>query len=109
MPDTIITPDGRMHTLLGSTTVESIIREYAGEEPARAYEALLTRDAYAEAQANTDLGVYEAELDHWRRMAADWVSDISGLIHQLSGSHGITKAGAVSELEKLRRRIEEEL
>lgn len=109
MPDTIITPDGRMHTLLGSTTVESIIREYAGEELARAYETLLARDAYAEAQANTDLGVYEAELDHWRRMAADWVCDLQDLIHQLASAHGITKAGAVSKLEQLRRQIEEEL
>ena len=34
MAETIRTPDDRAHTLLGSTTLESIVREYAGDEAA---------------------------------------------------------------------------
>lgn len=35
MADTVYTPDGRAHVLLGSTTPASIIREYAGEDVLR--------------------------------------------------------------------------
>lgn len=34
MADTIITKDGKVHVLLGSTTPVSIIREYCGDEAA---------------------------------------------------------------------------
>lgn len=36
MAETIITKDGKCHTLLGSTTPVSIIREYCGDEVIRA-------------------------------------------------------------------------
>ena len=32
MAETIITPDGKVHTLMGSTNEVSLIREYAGDE-----------------------------------------------------------------------------
>lgn len=35
MADTVYTPDGRAHVLLGSTTPASIIRGYAGEDVLR--------------------------------------------------------------------------
>ena len=35
MADTVYTPDGRAHVLLGSTTPASVIREYAGEDVLR--------------------------------------------------------------------------
>ena len=35
MADTVYTPDGRAHVLLGSTTPASIIREYAGGDVLR--------------------------------------------------------------------------
>lgn len=42
--ETITTPDGKMHVLLGSTTLESVIREYAGDEAADAVHQLIERD-----------------------------------------------------------------
>lgn len=36
MAETIITHDGKCHTLLGSTTPVSIIRDYCGDEVLRA-------------------------------------------------------------------------
>lgn len=32
MADTLITKDGKLHVLVGSTTLESIVREYAGDD-----------------------------------------------------------------------------
>jgi len=32
MADTLYTKDGKGHVLLGSTTLESIVREYAGDD-----------------------------------------------------------------------------
>lgn len=43
MAETIYTPDGKMHVLVGSTTLESIIREYAGDDAANAVRDLLER------------------------------------------------------------------
>lgn len=34
MAETIYTPDGKTHVLLGSTTLESIVRQYAGDDAA---------------------------------------------------------------------------
>lgn len=39
MADTVYTPDGRAHVLLGSTTPASIIREYAGEDVLRSIQS----------------------------------------------------------------------
>ena len=107
MPDTIITPDGRMHTLLGGTTLESVIREYAGDQAADMVRELTERNAYEEARAETDLGVYEQSLEHWHRMAQDWVDELEDIIQQLAGR--TTKADASLQLMALKTSIEEEL
>ena len=107
MPDTLITPDGRMHTLLGSATLESIVLEYAGGEAAKLVRALAERNAYEEARAETDLGAYEASLDHWHRMAQDWADELGNIIRRLAGR--TTKADASLQLMALRASIEEEL
>lgn len=36
MPETITTKDGKNHTLVGSTSLISIIRDYCGDETAKA-------------------------------------------------------------------------
>ena len=107
MADTIITPDGRMHTLLGSTTLESIIREYAGDQAADAVQKLVDRNVYEEARAETDLGIYEQSLEHWHRMAQDWVDELADIIQQLAGR--MTKTDASLQLMALKTSIEEEL
>ena len=94
MADTLITPDGQLHTLLGSTTLESVIRDYAGDEAADMVRALAQRNAYEEARAETDLGAYEASLEHWHRMAQDWAD---------------TRAGLSLRLMALKSSVEEEL
>ena len=35
MAETVYTPDGKLHTLLGSCTIGEIVREYAGEDAAK--------------------------------------------------------------------------
>lgn len=107
MPDTIITPDGRMHTLLGSTTLEGIVREYAGGQAADMVRELTERNAYEEARAETDLGIYEQSLEHWHRMAQDWVDELGSIIQRLAGR--MTKADASLRLMALKTSIEEEL
>ena len=107
MADTLITPDGRLHTLLGSTTLESVVRDYAGDEVADMVRALAQRNAYEEARAETDLGAYEASLEHWHRMAQDWADELGDLIQHLAGR--VTRAELSLQLMALKNRIEEEL
>ena len=107
MADTLITPDGQLHTLLGSTTLESVIRNYAGDEAADRVRALAQRNAYEEARAETDLGAYEASLEHWHRMAQDWADELSDIIRHLAGR--VTRAGLSLRLMALKSSVEEEL
>lgn len=107
MADTLITSDGRLHTLLGSTTLESVIRNYAGDEAADRVRALAQRNAYEEARAETDLGAYEASLEHWHRMAQDWADELSDIIRHLAGR--VTRAGLSLRLMALKSSVEEEL
>ena len=107
MADTLITPDGRLHTLLGSTTLESVVRDYAGDEVADRVRALAQRNAYEEARAETDLGAYEASLEHWRRMAQDWADELGDLIQHLAGR--VTRAELSLRLMALKNSVEEEL
>lgn len=44
MAETLYTPDGRTHVLVGSTTLESIVREYAGDEAAALVRAAPERE-----------------------------------------------------------------
>lgn len=79
MAETIYTPDGKTHVLVGSTTLESIIREYCGDESADIVQRLQENNAYEEARANTDLGAYEEELSTLHRYMQDWVDDLKAL------------------------------
>ena len=106
MADTLITSDGRLHTLLGSTTLESVIRNYAGDEAADRVRALAQRNAYEEARAETDLGAYEQSLDHWHRMAQDWTEELARLISRTGRT---TKAELSLALIALKAEIEGEL
>ena len=76
MVETVYTPDGKLHTLLGSCTIQEIVREYAGEDAAKLVENLVSKNARAEAIVETDLLSYEQDLEHWHRMAqigqANW-------------------------------------
>lgn len=81
MAETLYTRDGRMHTLLGTTTLESIVRDYAGDQAADEVRRVLERNAYEEARAETDLGNYERSLNHWQMTAQDWADEIEVLLH----------------------------
>lgn len=107
MADTLITPDGQLHTLLGSTTLESVVQDYAGDEAADMVRALAQRNAYEEARAETDLGAYEASLEHWRRMAQDWADELGDLIQHLAGR--VTRTELSLRLMALKNSVEEEL
>lgn len=110
MAETLYTPDGKVHVLVGSTTLESIVREYAGDDTAERVRAEIERNTYDEARAETDLGAYEVSLEHWHSMARDWIADLDTLICLLGRrSHGITKAHAITELDRLKAAIEKEL
>lgn len=82
MVETITTPDGKFHTLLGSTTRESIVREYTGDDAANAVRELVEHDIYEEARVDTDLGAYEASLGHWRCEAQSWVDQLNSVLRQ---------------------------
>lgn len=110
MAETITTKDGKLHTLLGSTTLESIVREYAGDEAADEIRCLVARDVYAEYRAETDLGAYEASLEHWRRTAQDWVNDINAvLMSTAQNPKKHTRASLLLILQKLAQDISKEL
>ena len=108
MADTIYTPDGKMHVLLGSTTMESIIREYAGEEAANWVHHEVTRNAYEEARAETDLGAYEESLSHVHEMMRDWVDDLTALI-EVSEAPRTTKRAIAIGLRGVVKNIKSEL
>lgn len=40
MADTLYTSDGKMHVLLGSITLSSLVREYMGDDAAQMVESL---------------------------------------------------------------------
>lgn len=108
MVDTLITPDGRLHTLLGSTTLESVVRDYAGDEAADMVRALAQRNAYEEARAETDLGAYEASLEHLHRMAQDWVDKLRDIVAD-APLRSTTKARMAEDIKEVIESIEIEL
>lgn len=107
MADTLYTKDVKGHVLLGSTTPESIVREYAGDDAANAVRELAERNAYEEARAETDLGAFEASLDHWRDTAQNWVDEINIVLRSAELKH--TKASLLVVLQKLAQDISKEL
>lgn len=102
MAETMITRDGKLHVLVGSTRLESIVREYAGDQPADEIHRLIECDAYEEARAETDLGSYEASLEHWRRAAQDWADEIELKLQS-------SRPGLRAFLEELLTNIKNEL
>ena len=105
MAETIITKDGKCHTLLGSTTPVSIIREYCGDEIADWVERNLD---YMDRKEMSDLGAYEADLDHLRRMMQDWVEELR-VIAALCENMRISKASIRQEIINLKDDIADEL
>lgn len=104
MAETLTTPDGQLHTLIGSTTLESLVRKYAGDQAADLVQEALKRNAYDEARAETDLGSYEASLEHWRQTVQDWVDETEVVT---TGEH--TKRELLIYLQELLRDMKTEL
>lgn len=88
MADTVFTPDGKMHVLLGATNLESIIREYCGNDVA---DAVYKKLDYAERREKSDIAAYEADLDHIHSMMRDWVEELQHLAN-LCDNRKFTKA-----------------
>ena len=105
MADTIVTKDGKCHVLLGSTTPVSIIREYCGDEVADWVESNLD---YLDRKELSDLGAYEADLDHLRRMMQDWVETLR-IIATKCESTKVTKTAIQREIINLKADIADEL
>lgn len=108
MADTIYTPDGKAHVLMGSTTAETLVREYAGNDLGDILHALEECNAYEEARAETDLGAYEASLEHWRRMAQDWVDELRDIVAD-APLRSTTKARMAEGIKEVIESIEIEL
>lgn len=73
MAETIYTPDGKTHVLVGATTPASIVREYCGAELA---DRIAQKLDYTDRKEQSDLLAYEADLDHLHRAMQDWVDDL---------------------------------
>ena len=105
MAETIYTKDGKCHVLLGSTTQVSIIRDYCGDEAADWVESSLN---YMDRKERSDLGAYEADLDHLHRMMQDWVEALRILASKCESTK-VTKAAIQREIINLTADIAEEL
>lgn len=88
MAETIYTPDGKVHVLVGATTPESIVREYCGDELA---DWIARKLDYTDRKEQSDLTAYEADLDHIHRMMRDWVDELENL-YNLCDTRKATKA-----------------
>lgn len=108
MPETLITPDEKMHTLFSHSALADLVAEYAGEDAARKVAAEQARNAYDEAKANTDLGAFEADLEHLHRQMRDWADDIGEMIEDLY-AHQISKHEIAEAAIYLKKQIEKEL
>lgn len=106
MAETIITKDGKCHTLLGSTTPVSIIRDYCGDEAADWVESNLD---YMDKKELSDLGAYEADLDHLHRMMQDWSDDLEAIALKLDTDRGFRKAWAAHQIRITASNIQNEL
>ena len=106
---TVYTPDGKLHTLLGSVTLAAIVREYAGEEAAQMVEELEEAADETLARVDTDLDSYEASLEHWQRMGQDWLDTIDGALRRAEASPRSAKKVLTEAMEDLRHRINGEL
>lgn len=105
MVETLYTKDGKCHVLLGSTTPVSIIWDYCGDEVADWVERNLD---YMDRKELSDLGAYEADLDHLHRMMQDWVEELRA-IAALCENTRISKALIRQEIINLKADIADEL
>ena len=105
MAETLYTKDGKCHVLLDSTTPVSIIRDYCGDEVADWVERNLD---YMDRKEQSDLGAYEADLDHLHRMMQDWVEALR-IIASKCESTKVTKAAIQREIINLKADIADEL
>ena len=110
MADTLYTSDGKMHVLLGATTLVNLIREYMGDEAADAVAELEKQDAYERARAESDLASYEASLDHLHRQAGDWVESVDQLLKSAAESpRQYPRTKLLDALQDLRNSINSEI
>ena len=110
MAETITTKDGKLHTLLGSTTLESIVRKYAGDEAADEVRRLVDRNVYEEYRVETDLGAFEESLEHWHSIAQDWLNDVNTVLASAAQNpKKHTRASLLLILQKLAQDISKEL
>ncbi|OUQ22166.1 hypothetical protein B5E80_15315 [Flavonifractor sp. An135] len=105
MAETIYTKDGKCHTLLGSTTPASIIRDYCCDAVAEYVEHQLDREDRKE---QSDLVAYEADLEHLHRMMQDWVDELESLC-DLCENRKFTKATLAAGIRGVIYNIEKEL
>lgn len=99
-----------MHTILGSTTLERIIRGYVGDQVAAMVEKLTDRSIYEGARTETDFEVYEQSLKHWHRIAQDWLDVLRSTIDCPTGATGVAaKTHVTNMLTQLKISIEVEL
>lgn len=80
MADTLYTSDGKVHVLLGSTTLSGLVREYMGDEAADAVAELEKNDAYERARVDSEMDAYRESLEHWRQQAAEWAEMIDSVL-----------------------------
>lgn len=109
MAETVYTPDGKLHTLLGSCTIGEIVREYAGEDAAKLVENLVSKNTCAGADVETDLLSYERDLDHWHRMAQDWAGELEAIAKKFDSDKVLCRADAAKRIRLLKKQIESEL
>lgn len=91
MPDTVQTPDGRLHYLVGSLTLSELVRQYAGGEVAELVRRLETRNAYEETAANNDAEVYEEELNALTLACHIWADELDS-IAAMAAKKNVTKS-----------------
>lgn len=108
MAETIYTPDGKVHVLVGATTPEAIVREYCGDELGDIVQKLQENKAYEEARANTDLGAYEEELLTLHGYMQNWVDDLKALAKSTENKK-FTKRCISESILRIARGIEIEL
>ena len=109
MPETIYTPDGRLHTLLGSVTLSGIVRDYAGEEAAAMVEDLESGARAAEALLGSDLQSYEDSLEHWHDQVQGWKDFIDETLRRAEQNPRSAKKTMTDALRDLSRWMYNEL
>ena len=106
---TLYTPDGKLHTLLGSVTLEAIVREYAGEEAALMVEEMEDHAIAARYLLDSDLKSYEASLEHWHDQVQGWKEIIDETLKKVEENPRSAKKTMADVLKDLSRWMNNEL